>query len=102
MNQINGSLPDLGVLKEKQRIRDSVPTFNIGTPIFTTQALARMTTEHPSFREGIEFAAQQWARDGFAIDEVLKVELSGVTPERIAIFTVRASVYEIKDRESES
>ena len=97
MSDLNGmgQVPDLGAIRQRQREKEKVPPYSVGTPDFTLQVGVGVGEGGAiSFRDALDKAAILLDGDGFTIEEVKQCAFAGIDPQSgTAVFrvVVRAS-----------
>jgi hypothetical protein len=84
MSDINGIGPvvDLGEMQRRQREKEQVPRYNVGTPEFVLQVGVEIVNGKLSFRDALDRAATLLDADGFTIEEVKALCLCRPRSER--------------------
>jgi hypothetical protein len=96
MSDINGIGPvvDLGEMQRRQREKEQVPRYNVGTPEFVLQVGVEIVNGKLSFRDALDRAATLLDADGFTIEEVKHCAFAGQDQNGAAIFQVVVRVSE--------
>ena len=89
MNGI-GSVLDLGEIQRRQKEKEQVPPYNVGSPEFALP----VGTSSLSFREALDRAATILDQDGFTIEEVKHCAFAGQDQNGAVIFQVVVRVSE--------
>jgi hypothetical protein len=96
MNDMNGTGPvvDLGAVQRRQREKEQVPAYTVGTPEFALQVGVQIINGILSFRDALDRAATLLDADGFTIEEVKHCAFAGQDQQGVAVFQVVVRVAE--------
>jgi hypothetical protein len=83
-----GQVPDLGVIRQRQREKEQVPPYTVGNPEFALQVAVQAPNGQLSFRAAIDRAALILGVDGWAITEVKQCVFAGADQGGNVIFQV--------------
>lgn len=101
MSDLNGmgQVPDLGAIRQRQREKEQVPSYTVGTPEFALQVGVQIINGSLSFRDALDRAAVILDADGFTIEEVKQCAYAGQDQQgTTAVFQVIARVSETEVR----
>jgi hypothetical protein len=96
VTNLNGVQPvvDLGVIAQRQREKERVPTYSLGSPEFAMTVGIPVFDGLLSFRDALDRAAVMLGNDGFTIEEVKQCAFAGQGQQGEAIFQVIVRVSE--------
>jgi hypothetical protein len=87
MNGI-GPVVDLGEVHRRQKEKEQVPAYSVGSPEFALQVGVQPNNDQLSFRDALDKAAVLLDRDGFTIEEVKHVAFAGLDQNGVPVFQV--------------
>jgi hypothetical protein len=95
MSDLNGiGVPDLGAIRQRQREKEQVPRYAVGTPEFACPVGVQVVNGVISFRDALDKAAVLLDADGFTIEEIKQCAFAGVDQNGAAVFQVVVRVSE--------
>ena len=89
-----GPVVDLGAIQQRQREKEQVPSYTVGTPEFALQVGVQIINGILSFRDALDRAATLLDADGFTIEEVKHCAFAGQDQQGAAVFQVVVRVSE--------
>jgi hypothetical protein len=89
-----GPVVDLGAIQQRQREKEQVPSYTVGTPEFALQVGVEIINGTLSFRDALDRAATLLNADGFTIEEVKHCAFAGQDQQGAAVFQVVVRVSE--------
>jgi hypothetical protein len=99
MSEMNGVGPvvDLGEVHRRQKEKEQVPRYSVGSPEFALQVGVQPKNGQLSFRDALDKAAVLLDQDGFTIEEVKHVAFAGLDQNGVPVFqvVVRVSATEV-------
>jgi hypothetical protein len=93
-----GPVVDLGAIKQRQKEKEQVPSYTLGTPEFTLPVGVQVINGTLSFRDALDRAALMLDADGFTIEEVRQCAFAGQDQNGAAVFQVLVRVSETEAR----
>jgi hypothetical protein len=83
-----GLVVDLGAIQRRQREKEQVPAYSVGSPEFALQVGVHIVDGRLSFRDALDRAATLLDADGFTIEEVKQCAFAGQDQSGAAVFQV--------------
>jgi|tagenome__1003787_1003787.scaffolds.fasta_scaffold20951568_2 hypothetical protein len=96
MNGI-GPLVDLGEVQRRQKEKEQVPSYSVGSPDLALQVGLQLNNGQLSFRDALDKAAILLDQDGFTIEEVKHCGFAGMGQQGEAVFQI---VVRVSDTET--